>query len=192
MQRLRPRAQLPASPSGPPVDSRARSRRAHVLSRAVLGRDPAEIDKSSTSTHPQSVQPVKVSAKPVSRDIALVLSERAELFPSVRVEAQSIRSYIDPMLYSPLMGYVGAITEEELDERKDGGYLPTDIIGKTGLELVYENYLRGQYGWREIERDAAQREIKTLAYSAPTTGNNLVLTIDDRLQKLSTRTRKGR
>jgi penicillin-binding protein 2 len=169
-----------------PVDL-PRSKQAGLTSSlgAVLGRDPAEIDKIIDAQRTRNpYEPVKVSAKQVTRDIALVLTERSELFPSVRVEAQSMRSYIDPTLYSPVIGYVGAITEDELDERKQGGYLPTDIIGKTGLELVYESYLRGQYGWREIERDAAQREIKTLAYSAPTVGNSVVLTIDDRLQKL--------
>ena len=152
---------------------------------AVLGRDPAEL---MTIIDQQRVrnpyEPVKVSAKPVARDIALVLSERPELFPSVRVEAESLRSYVDAELYSPVIGYVGPITEDELTDRKDQGYLPTDIIGRTGLEWEYEQYLRGTYGWREIERDAAQREIKTLAFKPPVTGNTAVLTIDDRLQKL--------
>ncbi|HEU5288883.1 MAG TPA: penicillin-binding transpeptidase domain-containing protein, partial [Candidatus Limnocylindria bacterium] len=54
----------------------------------------------------------------------------------------------------------------------------------TGLEWQYEQYLRGTYGWREIERDAAQREIKTLAYAPPTQGNTVVLTLDTRLQNI--------
>ena len=152
---------------------------------AIVGRDPAELMKIIDQQRIRNpYEPVKVSGKPVSRDIALVLSERPELLPSVRVEAESIRSYVDATLYSPVMGYVGAISEDELAELRAQGYLPTDIIGRTGLELQYESYLRGQYGWREIERDAAQREIKTLAYSAPTVGNTVALTIDDRLQKL--------
>ena len=152
---------------------------------AIVGRDPAELMTLIDNQRVRNpYEPVKVSGKPVSRDVALVLSERPELFPSVRVEAESIRSYVDATLYAPVLGYVGAITEDELNDLKDQGYLPTDIIGRTGLELEYENYLRGQYGWREIERDAAQREIKTLAYSPPSTGNSVVLTIDDKLQKL--------
>jgi penicillin-binding protein 2 len=152
---------------------------------AIVGRDPEELMNLIDQQRIRNpYEPVKVSGKPVTRDVALVLSERPELFPGVRVEAESMRSYVDAVLYSPVLGYVGAITEDELTDLKDQGYLPTDIIGRTGLELEYENYLRGQYGWREIERDAAQREIKTLAYSPPTTGNNVVLTIDDKLQKL--------
>ena len=153
---------------------------------AILGRDPAELTALIDQQRQRNpYELVKVSGKPIARDTALVLSERAELFPSVSIQAESMRQYVDAELYSPVLGYVGPITEDELQgSKKDQGYLPTDIVGRTGLEWEYEQYLRGQYGWREVERDAAQREIKTLSYTAPTTGNTLVLTIDDRLQKL--------
>ena len=160
---------------------------------AVLGRDPAEITNIIDQQRIRNpYEPVKVSAKPVARDIALVLSERRELFPGVSVQAQSIRSYTDAVLYSPVLGYVGPITEDELNDLKDQGYLNTALIGRTGLELTYERYLKGTLGWREIERDAAQREIKTLSFAPPVAGNSVVTTIDDRLQKLlDTELRKG-
>src|SRR5207247_918401 len=160
---------------------------------AVLGRDPAEITKIIDEQRIRNpYEPVKVSAKPVARDIALVLSERRELFPGVSVQAQSIRSYTDAVLYSPVLGYVGPITEDELNDLKDQGYLNTALIGRTGLELTYERYLKGTLGWREIDRDGAQREIKTLSFAPPVAGNSVVTTIDDRLQKLlDTELRKG-
>jgi len=152
---------------------------------AVIGRDPIELTKLIDQQRIRNpYEPVKVSAKPIARDTALLLAERPELFPGVSVVAESIRTYPDAMLYSPVIGYVGPVTEDELDALRDKGYLPTDNIGRTGLEYQYEQYLRGQYGWREIERDAAQREIKTLAFAPPVIGNSVVLTIDDRLQKL--------
>jgi penicillin-binding protein 2 len=152
---------------------------------ALLAREPAEVSKAIDAQRVRNpYEPVKISLKPVLRDIALLLSERAEMFPGVRVEAESIRSYQDAVLYAPLLGYVGPVTEEEYATLREKGYLQTDLIGRTGLESVYEHHLRGGYGWREIERDAAQREIKQLAYSPPSTGNSVVLTIDDRLQKL--------
>jgi len=151
----------------------------------LVARDPKDVSAAIDVQRARNpYEPVKISLRPVVRDIALLLSERGELFPGVRVEAESIRSYADAVLYSPLLGYVGPVTEDEYAALRDQGYLQTDLIGRTGLEYQYEEYLRGQYGWREIERDAAQREIKQLAYSAPSTGNSLVLTIDDRLQKL--------
>jgi penicillin-binding protein 2 len=129
-------------------------------------------------------EPARISKTPVPREIALAVTERAELFPGVRVDPESIRLYIDGTLYAPVMGYTGPITEQELERLKDAGYLADDDIGRTGIEAIYEDFLRGTYGWREIERDAAQREIKTLALQRPTVGNTVVLTIDDRLQKL--------
>ncbi|MDP9276157.1 MAG: penicillin-binding protein 2 [Chloroflexota bacterium] len=129
-------------------------------------------------------EPVRISKTPVPREIALAVTERAELFPGVRVDPESIRFYADGTLYAPVIGYTGPITEQELLTLKDSGYLADDDLGRTGIEDVYEQYLRGTYGWREIERDAAQREIKTLALQRPTVGNMIALTIDDRLQKL--------
>jgi penicillin-binding protein 2 len=137
-------------------------------------------------------EPARISKTPVPREIALAVTERAELFPGIRVDPEAVRFYVDATLYSPVIGYTGPITEEELENLKDSGYLADDNIGRTGIESVYERYLRGAYGWREIERDAAQREIKTLALHRPTVGNTVVLTIDDRLQKLlDTHLRKG-
>ena len=135
----------------------------------LVAREPSDVSKAIDVQRARNpYEPVKISLKPVARDVALLLSERGEMFPGVRVEAESIRSYNDAVLYSPLLGYVGPVTEEEFDAMREKGYLQTDLIGRTGLELVYEEYLRGGYGWREIERDAAQREIKQLAYSPPT------------------------
>ncbi|MEX2046953.1 MAG: penicillin-binding protein 2 [Chloroflexota bacterium] len=152
---------------------------------ALLTREPSEVSKAIDAQRARNpYEPVKISLRPVARDVALLLTERGEMFPGVRVEAESIRWYEDAVLYSPLLGYVGPVTEDEFVALREEGYLQTDLIGRTGLESVYERYLRGGYGWREIERDAAQREIKQLAYSSPTTGNDVVLTIDDRLQKL--------
>ena len=177
-----------------PVDlPRGRQDRLASQLGAVLGRDPAELNTIIDQQRGRNpYEPVRVSGKPVGRDIALVLAERRELFPGVSVQAQSIRSYVDPSLYSPVIGYVGPITEDELADLRDRGYLNTALIGRTGLEWSYENYLKGTLGWREIERDAAQREIKTLSFAPPVTGNTLVTTIDDRLQKLlDTELRKG-
>jgi penicillin-binding protein 2 len=129
-------------------------------------------------------EPARLTKTPVPREIALALTERSELFPGVRVDPESVRNYIDGTLYAPVLGYTGPITEQELETLKASGYLGDDDIGRTGIEQVYEQYLRGTYGWREIERDAALREIKTLALQRPTVGNTVSLTIDDRLQKL--------
>lgn len=152
---------------------------------ALLGREGKDVLSAIQLQRTQNpYEPVRLSLKPVPREVALALVERADAYPGVRVDADAIRSYVDGPLYSPILGYVGSITPEELDARREAGYLPDDAIGRTGVERVYERFLRGTYGWREIERDAAQREIQTLAHVPPKPGGNLVLTLDDRLQRI--------
>ena len=152
---------------------------------AVLGLPSDAVgDAVRTQRQRNPYEPVRISKTPVPREIAFAITERAELFPGVRVDPESIRLYVNGTLYSPVIGYTGPITEDELQKLRDQGYLGDDDIGRTGIESIYERYLRGTYGWREIERDAAQREIKTLALRQPVVGNTIVLTIDDRLQKL--------
>lgn len=152
---------------------------------ALVGREGQEILELIAAQRVRNpYEPVKVSTKPIPREVALLLAERAEAYPGVRIDAEAIRQYVEGPLYSPLIGYVGPIRPDELDEKRDAGYLPTDDVGRTGLEWQYERYLRGTYGWREVERDAAQREIKTLAQTPPAAGGNLKLTIDARLQKI--------
>lgn len=169
-----------------PIDL-PKAREADVVLRIaqLVGRDGAEALKAVADQRARNpYEPTKISTKPVSRDVALLLTERAELYPGLRIDAESIREYVEGPLYSPIIGYTGPVTEDELTQLRDQGYLPTDQIGRTGLEWEYERYLRGTYGWREIERDASQREIKTLAETPSQPGGNVILTIDDRLQNL--------
>lgn len=169
-----------------PVDL-PKAREADIVLRIaqLVGRDGAEAMQAVADQRARNpYEPVKISTKPVSRDVALLLTERADAYPGMRIDAESIRQYVDGPLYSPIIGYTGPITEDELTDLRAQGYLPTDQIGRTGLEWEYEQYLRGTYGWREIERDASQREIKTLAQTPPQPGGNVVLTIDDRLQHI--------
>ncbi|MDP9246273.1 MAG: penicillin-binding protein 2 [Chloroflexota bacterium] len=169
-----------------PVDL-PKAREAEVVLRIaqLVGRDGAEAMKVVADQRARNpYEPVKISTKPVSRDVALLLTERADAYPGMRIDAESIRQYVEGPLYSPIIGYTGPVTEDEVTQLRDQGYLPTDQIGRTGLEWEYEQYLRGTYGWREIERDASQREIKTLAQTPPQPGGNVVLTIDDRLQHI--------
>ena len=129
-------------------------------------------------------EPVAITRRPVERDVALLVEERRPELPGVRVEATSVREYVGGPLYSPVIGYVGPLSEDEYVDLRRSGYLPDDLIGRTGVEQVYERYLRGTYGVREVERDAAQREVKVLAEQPATPGGSLTLTIDDKLQRI--------
>lgn len=118
--------------------------------------------------------------------------ENANL-PGIEVESGSKRGYYISSFTSStgtltslshLVGYVGKLNDEELESHKQQGYLPTDIIGKTGLEKTYEYYLRGTYGKKKIEVNAVGKEQNVLAMEAPLPGKNLQLTIDLEAQKI--------
>ncbi len=169
-----------------PIDVPA-SREADLVLRLsqLVGREPLAVRSAIQAQRIRNpYEPIRVSLKPVERDIALLLAERRENYPGVRIDPESLRDYTDGVLYAPIVGYIGPISEDEYATRRDTGYLPDDDIGRTGVERVYERYLRGTYGARQIERDATQREIKTLALLPAQPGGNVVLTLDDRLQKL--------
>jgi penicillin-binding protein 2 len=126
--------------------------------------------------------PVKLDA--TQGDIAWVEAHKLE-FPELRVELQPQRRYPPAGLLAHAIGYVGEISPEQLKQSsfKDKGLKPGDIIGQSGLEQIYDDYLRGRDGYREVlvdSRGRIQDEIETVQ---PQPGQNLITTIDYDLQK---------
>ena len=124
---------------------------------------------------------VKDGASP--GDIAWVESHNLE-FPELRVEQQPQRRYPANGSLAHVLGYVGEISPEQLSKQvyKDKGLKPGDIIGLSGIEQIYDDYLRGTDGYREVvvdSRGRIQDEIDTIA---PIPGRDLVMTIDLDLQ----------
>ncbi len=83
---------------------------------------------------------------------------------------------------SHILGYVGKLSPEELDKYYIRGYLPSDSIGKTGVEKEYERDLRGRYGYKKIEVDALGKQQSVLAEEMPVDGHSIVLSIDKEMQ----------
>ncbi|MCX6782175.1 MAG: penicillin-binding protein 2 [Candidatus Magasanikbacteria bacterium] len=79
---------------------------------------------------------------------------------------------------SQVIGYLGKISENELNELRPSGYYPSDYLGKDGLENSYETALRGVYGRKKIEVNALGREQSVIAEEAPVPGKHLVLSLD--------------
>ena len=115
-------------------------------------------------------------------DIAWVEAHELE-FPELRVEQQPQRRYPTNGLLAHVLGYVGEISPEQLKSSyKDKGLKPGDVIGLSGLEQSYDDYLRGKDGYRKVivdSRGRIQGEIETVA---PQPGQDLVTTIDLDLQ----------
>ena len=88
------------------------------------------------------------------------------------------RVYPTGNLLPHVLGYVGEITKEELENLGEKGYRGGDVIGKAGVELVYEDKLRGEYGEEAIEVDAKGRRVRVVNRKEPMPGEKVVLTID--------------
>ena len=110
-------------------------------------------------------------------------------FPGVDIQARLFRQYPLNELASHLVGYIGRINERDVQHIDDEGlaanYKGTDHIGKTGLEQSYESELHGITGYEQVEVDSGGRGVRTLSRTSPTSGNNLVLTLDIRLQEVA-------
>lgn len=130
-----------------------------------------------------STKTVKV-AKNISRTSMLEISERNSDFPGINIVTSSAVNYPSGTLASHILGTVGPITELELSEKEDK-YDINDIIGKTGIQYVFEKYLKGQNGTKQI--DMAVDGTVTDEYIAKegVAGSDVVLTIDAKLQKVA-------
>src|SRR5581483_2289732 len=117
------------------------------------------------------------------------LSELLTDLPGVDLEVQPVRNYPLETLGAHIFGYVGQISESEYEQLKGKGYSPNDVIGKDGLEDVYDAYLRGTPGGQRIVVDATGAVVPNtkLPAKAPESGDTLILNIDRRLQTIADR-----
>ena len=121
----------------------------------------------------------------ISEKTLTTLREQGSSFPCAFIDNQSIREYPYGKYFSHILGYIGSITDEELEEYSREGYSMDDVIGKDGIEKAYESELRGTDGSQYIEVDSSGRRITTVENEgvSPVSGNDVYLTVDAELQK---------
>ena len=124
-----------------------------------------------------------ILAKNISRTSVLQLSENNNDFPGIDIVTKPYVHYSSGSLASHVLGTVGKITEEEYDSRNKNIYGYNDIIGKTGIEYVYEEYLKGKNGKRQIDMSVEGTATNEYIAEEAIAGANVVLTIDANLQK---------
>ena len=119
----------------------------------------------------------------ISRKEVAFVEENNMSLPGIHIKAEPLRNYVFKSLASHTLGYLGEISKKRLKNHKDPSYKQGDFIGKNGLENVYESVLRGEKGYKEVEVDVSGRELIALRKLPPQSGNNLVLTLDVRIQQ---------
>ncbi len=148
-----------------------------------LSRDAGEIVARFTegkNTGPYRA--VKIADNLAKREVAIFETEN-DNFPGINLKVIPRRYYPFGDLGSHTFGYVGEISRGQLTSQLYRGARMGDIVGKFGLEKIYDNYLRGKDGGRQVEVNARGREINVLGINEPVPGLNLVLSVDTRLQR---------
>ena len=119
----------------------------------------------------------------ISREEVAFVEENNMSLPGIRIRAEPLRNYVFNNLASHTLGYLGEISKARLESLKGSTYRQGDFVGKNGLESIYESLLRGDKGYKEVEVDVSGRELKTLRKISPESGNNLILTLDVKIQE---------
>lgn len=149
---------------------------------AVMLVMPVDEIKAKLKQHSGSFDPVRIKAD-IGPEIVTRIEERRSELPGVVIEIQPIRNYINNEDAAHVFGYVSEINDVELEKLKNEGYKSGDIVGKFGLEKVYDRDLRGVDGGDQVEVDVTGRPVNVLGKKETTPGRNLVLTLDYKIQK---------
>ncbi|MCX7923840.1 MAG: penicillin-binding protein 2 [Clostridia bacterium] len=131
-----------------------------------------------------SINPMTI-AKDVCKETVAQIEERNREFPGVTTDVMPVRKYVNGEIASHVIGYVAGISDKEYSEKKSDGYSMNDIIGKSGVEAAAEQSLRGKDGLKRVEVDTGGRLTEELDENPAEPGNDVVLTLDNRLQKVA-------
>ncbi|HIJ95222.1 MAG TPA: penicillin-binding protein 2 [Desulfuromonadales bacterium] len=149
----------------------------------LLGLDRKEMSENWQKNHGRAKYFPIVLSSNISRDQVEIVEENRLRLPGVEIEMKPVREYSHGVLAAHLLGYIGEISEKELDSAGLEEYNPGDYVGKNGIERALERELHGSDGGRQLEVDARGRVLRTISESRPTVGNSIVLTIDMAVQK---------
>ncbi len=151
----------------------------------ILGGDPVELREKVKRERRRSFVPIRLMRNVDMKSVAYV-SEHAATLPGVDVESEPLRRYPLGSMGSHLLGYVGEISDKELEDPRYADYLRGDLTGRMGVERQYEKVLRGVDGKRFVEVNALGRKAELLGDKRPILpkrGTDLTLTVDLALQR---------
>lgn len=123
-------------------------------------------------------------AKDIPREVVAEFSENADEFPGISISVQPVRKYSEGTLASHILGYASKISDAEYQNKKDV-YDQNDIIGKTGIESLFEDYLRGEKGTKQIDMAVDGTITAEVTQKEAVAGSDIILTIDSKLQKIA-------
>lgn len=123
-------------------------------------------------------------AKDIPREAIAEFSENSENYPGINISVQPVRLYKEGTLASHILGYAAKISDDEYKNLK-GDYDQNDLIGKTGIESLFEKYLKGKKGTKQIDMAVDGTTTAEVVEDEAIAGSNVILTIDSKLQKIA-------
>ncbi len=152
----------------------------------LLDMNPDEINTKVQGIDVQQHQPILIK-KDVAPDVWFWIAERQVEYPWVSTVELPVRDYPagEESRAAHVLGYLGEISQTQLDQLKSQGYKLGDIVGTSGVEAYYESELRGQNGYQSVEVNAQGMPLSEVDKVDPTPGHTLVLTIDRNVQQVA-------
>jgi penicillin-binding protein 2 len=152
----------------------------------ITPRDRKRFNKLREESHRFENLPIKTRL--TEEEVARFAVNRFR-FPGVDINARLFRNYPQGFIASHAIGYIGRINDRDLEALEAAEKLPnyrgSDHLGKIGLEESYEQELHGQTGFEQVEIDAGGRAVRSLSREEPVAGNNLILSLDLKLQQIT-------
>ncbi len=121
----------------------------------------------------------------LDRESLARIESRLWALPGVMTQVSPLRDYRFGVSAAHVLGTLGEINRRQLSSRRYAGYRLGDVVGQSGVEALLERELRGRPGGRSVLVDVQGRELEVLREVAPKAGNNVVLTLDQRLQQVA-------
>lgn len=176
----RPAYTVSMMPSGKEITDDELNRLASMLNMKV------DAIKEKIAAHKGGYEPIRL-ATDITMDRVTMIEEHKHELPGVSIEVEPLRYYPYNTLASQLLGYVGEVSEDELNEIKAENpetlVGPGTILGRSGLEKMYDDTLRGIDGGKQVEVDASGRPVAEVGRKDTIPGRDIHLTIDLPLQK---------
>jgi penicillin-binding protein 2 len=155
----------------------------------IRAEDVEELERTIESSRRFDSVPIRLRMS--DEDVARFAVRRFE-FPGLDIKTRQTRWYPNAGLAVHALGYVGAISEQDLKHIDRATYAGTSLIGKLGVESAYEHELHGTNGFREVLVNAQGRSVERqgafvpdLRVKPPSPGDDLVLSIDLKIQRVA-------
>lgn len=124
-----------------------------------------------------------VFAEDICEKTRSILLEQSGEYAGIKIEESSVREYVAGDIMAQIVGTTGPIYAEDWDELKEKGYSYNDIVGKSGIELAFEDQLRGKDGTNKVIMNG--NDVETVTVNEAEAGNTVMLSIDLSIQRVA-------